>query len=344
MFVDGHERELLREVVNRCLQDYRNAFQGFVSLVTANESPFAPRLQLPLPNDVQTHCEELGALFHTLANLPPEGGEVPERYGPCLRDAVVAERLAIARRVETHRQRAVHPELLGKVDAQLAPYDNVLRRDWFRQADKAHVPHLRDYFPLELLEAEEPRNEVRRVLDEKFHILQAPSLFLPDLEGSRRAGGLRRISCAVVYLDVDDFKQVNREFGEPFVDRNILPVLMRALEGHVYGRGRAYRFGGDEYILLLENTTVEEADDFLERLRSKVERLSFLGTRVDFKLTVSIGFVIVAPDCHLTDKEIESKAAAAKQAAKQSGKNRMASFEDSWFEVARVISPPSSEN
>ena len=51
---------------------------------------------------------------------------------------------------------------------------------------------------------------------------------------------------AVAFLDIDDFKRFNSDYGETKVDRNLLTRFMQVLEAHVYHHGFAYRQGGKE--------------------------------------------------------------------------------------------------
>ena len=338
MDLDRSEKKLVQEVLGRYSQDFRYAFQNLMSSVTLNEDPFAPRIHLSEPQRLKSFFEDLDAAIRDIRELPDEGGSVPDSHASLIREGLVSERLTVARRVEAHKARTLDPELVVQIEAQLAPYDSIMKRTWLRAAPALEVPQMRDYFPLHLIEhGSQQQRAPERALDEKFHILQAPSLFQGDLHVARSSGKLRGISCAVAYLDIDDFKRVNSTYGEPFVDLNILPKVMRALEAHVHRRGRAYRFGGDEYGLLLYNTSSDEAAGSLERLRKVIEALQFIGTGDQLCITLSMGFILVAPGCHLTDREVESFAANAKQEAKRGGKNCVATFDPPWFESARVL-------
>src|SRR5262249_17371087 len=103
--------------------------------------------------------------------------------------------------------------------------------------------------------------------DEKFHILRAPGLFSRDLEQIRWQCDMRNTSVVISYVDIDDFKSFNTKYGEIAVDRIVLPTFMSVLEAHMFAHGYAYRHGGDEYLLLLPNTSFEIATVFLDQLR-----------------------------------------------------------------------------
>jgi diguanylate cyclase (GGDEF)-like protein len=337
MHIDRSGRTLLDGVLDRYVQDYQYKFNTRLGAVTINENPFAPTLQLQEPPAVRSYCDLVRDARGAVLALPKNGGDLDDSYRTVIRDALVWERLMVARRVEVHRTCTIDPELTAEIRQQLEPYDQLMGQRWLRETPETSVPQLRDYFPLYNIEEEEGEAEAgERLLDEKFHILQAPAQFHADLHAARAAGQLRGISCAVGYLDVDNFKGVNQAYNEPFVDLNILPKLMRTLEAHLFQRGHAYRFGGDEYGLLIHNTSQEDAARLLHVLRRSIEQLTFYGTKPSFGITASIGFLVIGPRCHLTGLEIEARAASAKQFAKLEGKNRVAVSEAPWFDTSRL--------
>lgn len=134
----------------------------------------------------------------------------------------------------------------------------------------------------------------------------------------------------MAFVDIDDFKSFNTERGNSYVDRHMLPTFMRRVEAHVFTRGYAYRYGGDEYVILLNNVTEEEALASMDRLRQGVAELSYEG--IQRKATVSVGVVIVRPDCHLTGQEIEHAAERVKDFAKKSGRDRVATYNSSLIQ------------
>lgn len=287
-----------------------------------------------LPSAVAGYMVELDELskvlstFHSSIDSRVEY-EIDPRLAPLLREVLNAARLKVAASVDARRKQVSHDELQAQLDAELAPYDRFFKAPQFLAVSPKPSPSLADYFPIERLQELAIGARTARTFDEKFHILQAPQLFLDDLGHARRAAMLREIHLAVAYVDIDRFKEFNTEKGEPFVDRKVLPKFMRTLEAHVFDRGYAYRYGGDEYAVLLNNVTDTEAHDSMNRLREKLAGLTYEGTQR--RTTVSIGLVIVRPDCHLTGSEIEAAAAAAKQFAKQQGRDLVATFRPGSF-------------
>ncbi|HEY9285596.1 MAG TPA: GGDEF domain-containing protein [Pyrinomonadaceae bacterium] len=193
------------------------------------------------------------------------------------------------------------------------------------------MPRLTDYLPVKLVEEKPwgPSQLGDRVYDEKFGILQAPLQPFADMEFYRRRCAIRGRGVVVAYLDIDKFKDFNRAYLETKVDHLVLPRFMEAVEAHVYAHGFAYRYGGDEYALLLPNMDAELAAAFLNQLRRKVGEVEYPGT--DKKTTVSIGFVLVGLDSHLTDREALRLANQAKNHAKQGGRDRLATYVGDLF-------------
>ena len=108
---------------------------------------------------------------------------------------------------------------------------------------------------------------------------------------------------------------------------------MRTLAAHLVSRGFAYRYGGDEYVVILPTATRESAVQLMTGFQAKLEDLNYEITTE--KPTVSIGLCMIDRDCHLTENEIEEKASAAKDLAKNEGKNCIATCNGNVFEIIR---------
>lgn len=158
-------------------------------------------------------------------------------------------------------------------------------------------------------------NFVDRIFDDKFHILHPASLFKPDLKYYRATCGLRGAPVVVAFLDIDDFKTFNTEFGALEVDRNLLPVFMGELEAHLYARGYGYKFGGDEYVVLLPNCSGEAAKTLMVEFQNKLTEVDYVS--INRNPTVSIGIFEILDNCNLTDQQSLEKAESAKNKAKK---------------------------
>jgi diguanylate cyclase (GGDEF)-like protein len=115
---------------------------------------------------------------------------------------------------------------------------------------------------------------------------------------------------------------------------------MRLIEAHVYRRGYAYRYGGDEYSVLLDNVTEEEALASMDSLRRGLGSLTYEG--ITKRTTVSIGVFVVRPECHLTGSEILDAAARAKNYAKAQGRDCVAYYGEAGFHEGHIQVAPQS--
>ncbi len=271
-------------------------------------------------------------------SLSARSADMPELNSalvPLFKGLFLRARLEKARVLDEQRAKTTNPAVIAALDEKLKVYDGIIREDWFQTAPPEYPPPLRDMLTLERMEklgVGAPFPE--RQYDEKFRLLQAHPLFLPDLHYSRGKCGLRDIPVAVAFMDIDKFKDFNSAIGETDVDRHVLPVFMKAVEAHIYGHGYAYRFGGDEYALLMPNADADLALAFVNGLRKRVAALRFLGTGKT--ITVSVGICVADRDCFLTDRELLKKAQQAKDFAKKEGRDRVAGYTGKLFDESEL--------
>jgi diguanylate cyclase (GGDEF)-like protein len=281
----------------------------------------------------------------SLGARSPEMPELPNPLVPLFKALFLRARLAKARELDQQRSKTTNPLVISALEGQLNVYDGLIREEWFQEAVPEYPLSLSDVLTLERAEHLDAGSSFpQRQDDEKFHILQAPALFLPDLHYYRGKCRVRMIPVSIAFLDIDKFKEdFNSELGETHVDRHVLPVFMRALEAHIYGHGFAYRFGGDEYALLMPNADADLALTFVSGLRNRVTGLRFVGT--DKVITISVGLCVADRDCHLTDGELLQRAEQAKNYAKKEGRDRVAGYTSRLFDdtTLRVLAPTAEE-
>ena len=267
----------------------------------------------------------LRSLLNTRSSMDIE----PELL-PILKAVIIHSRRTEAFDIEKRSQLTFNHELRTKLEERLKLISDVMSQDWFINTQSSNSPRITDFLSIQYSEAIMMKNNSlqfrARDLDEKFQILTAPSLFLPDLAYYRTTCNLRGVPLCVAYLDIDDFKQFNTNYGEPRVDRDVLPKFMSALEAHVYSHGHAYRFGGDEYVVILPNMSSSQTTNLFRSFQKKLLRLKYF--EIDEHTEVSIGVFEVTENSIQTDREIEERAAFAKNFAKQSGKNCIATYKD----------------
>lgn len=123
-------------------------------------------------------------------------------------------------------------------------------------------------------------------------------------------------------MDVDYFKRVNDNFGHVYGDE-VLLLLARLMFDSFRQKDRLYRFGGEEFVILLEPTDAQSALAVLNRFREKVASYEFPQVG---QVTVSIGFAgIRASD---VPTAILGEADQAMYYAKQHGRNQVCFYGD----------------
>ncbi len=124
-------------------------------------------------------------------------------------------------------------------------------------------------------------------------------------------------SNAVLMIDVDHFKQFNDRYGHTMGDE-VLRLVGATLSRHFRKTDVPYRYGGEEFCVLLPETNEAEAMFAGERIRAAVETIDL---PVEAHITVSIG-VSIGPASMISDTL--ERADGALYAAKEAGRNRVA--------------------
>ena len=144
--------------------------------------------------------------------------------------------------------------------------------------------------------------------------------FLEELERvvdrSVRQGGL---DCALLYIDLDNFKFVNDTLGHQAGDRVLVEVA--ALIGRRSRRGDVIaRLGGDEFAVLLFDVDEEQAGAVAENYRERLAEYTFRHEGRLIDVGCSIGIALLAPGVE-SKEELMSRADIACHSAKRSGRN-----------------------
>ena len=143
----------------------------------------------------------------------------------------------------------------------------------------------------------------------------------------------RQESYAICYVDLDQFKIVNDSCGHSAGDA-LLGQVGALMKSKVRWRDTVSRLGGDEFGVLLESFSMDEAMRLADALREAVRNYKFTWEERTFRLGASIGVVpITAENDGVAG--ILSAAEAACAAAKESGRNRIYSFQENDLDLMR---------
>lgn len=125
---------------------------------------------------------------------------------------------------------------------------------------------------------------------------------------------------AVVFVDLDNFKFVNDSFGHAIGDQVLMIAAERIMAAHD-GAHQAIRFGGDEFVLIVEGETAQKPAlrDFMARLKDEITKTIQIGD-LSFHVTCSIGAACFPEDAE-NAAQLLRNADKAMFEAKSSGRN-----------------------
>jgi diguanylate cyclase (GGDEF)-like protein len=167
----------------------------------------------------------------------------------------------------------------------------------------------------------------RKTFDDYFATLTWPQTAAADAIVQARRLGKRRPPSAdqrpwLAVADIDHFKSINDRFGHLYGDE-VLVLMARLMRSCFRDTDRVFRFGGEEFVVILGNTEMEFAAHALERFRATVEAFEFPQVG---RVTISIGYTcIVAGD---VGSNAFGRADEALYIAKERGRNQLQSYEN----------------
>jgi diguanylate cyclase (GGDEF)-like protein len=124
----------------------------------------------------------------------------------------------------------------------------------------------------------------------------------------------------LLMMDIDHFKTLNDTYGHITGDE-ILAAVARILVQSIRSIDYAARYGGDEFIIILVETTADQALKTAERIRSQVENMRYSFRDSTIAVTASIGIVQCQSD-DMTATAVFARADSALYEAKRAGRNR----------------------
>jgi diguanylate cyclase (GGDEF)-like protein/PAS domain S-box-containing protein len=139
-----------------------------------------------------------------------------------------------------------------------------------------------------------------------------------DISRARQLG----YPLALLFVDFDELKKVNTEFGHPAGDA-VLVAIARTITELVKGTTDVVaRYGGDEFCVIAPGAKKGKAREIAERIRGRIQALRFQSGGRSFSVTVSIGIAELSHALNTSWKLIKAADAAARE-AKRLGKNRI---------------------
>jgi diguanylate cyclase (GGDEF)-like protein len=158
----------------------------------------------------------------------------------------------------------------------------------------------------------------RRTFDEQLRRFAAAEA---RAQGARRSDLLTFGRAHIGVADIDFFKRINDTFGHPYGDEVL--VLFSSLMRQTFRENdRLFRFGGEEFVILMSNCELDDALLAFERFRAAVEGYAFPQVG---RVTVSLGVATLRPQD--TGSSAFGRADQALYVAKREGRNRVLRYE-----------------
>ncbi len=146
-------------------------------------------------------------------------------------------------------------------------------------------------------------------------------LFPREVERARRLGQ----GVAVVFLDIDHFKRINDRYGHETGD-HVLQLLSARLRGIIRETDLLFRWGGEEFVILMPHTGPGEAPALAERIRAAVAERPFAATASHSAVAVTVSVGVAGTAAWPADPDaLLARADAACYRAKEGGRNRVES-------------------
>jgi diguanylate cyclase (GGDEF)-like protein/putative nucleotidyltransferase with HDIG domain len=223
-----------------------------------------------------------------------------------------------------HRYVALHPGVRSALSLPLRYRGDLLgvlsleslREHSFSQQDVRTLQTLADQLAIALHNARAYQVALDQAITDGLTGLKTHRYFMEALDGEWRRSTRTGRPFSLILMDLDGFKQVNDRMGHREGDK-VLGTVAALLDARARQSNVVARYGGDEFAILMAETSTEQAGILAERLRATLEADDFLRAH---EVTASFG-IATFPDHGPTQEEILRVADCGMYLAKHHGGN-----------------------
>ncbi len=140
------------------------------------------------------------------------------------------------------------------------------------------------------------------------------------VSGHDGTGAAHSPMVSIVIADLDFFKKVNDSYGHPVGDA-VLRQFATLLKGHFAGIGSVYRYGGEEFGIILPGISGKDAVEKLEEFRNRLRKALFIAKKGQVKIKVSASYGVAQWTAQQGMAEVISKADRMLYKAKEAGRD-----------------------
>ncbi len=211
--------------------------------------------------------------------------------------------------------------LFQKMDRQIAS-----RTEQLEKALK-HTEKLRDHY-----ENQAMIDDLTGLFNRRYFFIQAEMAIANTIRHEQ-------VLCVLV-IDIDFFKKLNDTYGHQCGDQ-VLTHVAKMLNLHMRDSDILVRFGGEEFVVIFNNTTCQNGKIFAERIRETIEKTAYNYKEHQLKTTVSIGVYCLdqehAKQSQNNIDEIIHRADLALYEAKATGRNKVTVFNPKLLEKKQSL-------
>ncbi|MCQ4574637.1 MAG: diguanylate cyclase [Candidatus Brocadiales bacterium] len=160
--------------------------------------------------------------------------------------------------------------------------------------------------------------------------------FMEMIDAEHRRAGRYNLPLCLLMVDIDNFKLINDTHGHPFGDF-VLKELAHLIRNSIRDTDIAYRYGGEEFAVILPSTGLDGGYAVAEKLREEAAGHVFKKSGLVTRLTLTVGISSLEGESIKTGKDMIKHADKAMYEGKLKGKNTVVSWSESII-LERLIS------
>ena len=133
----------------------------------------------------------------------------------------------------------------------------------------------------------------------------------------------------IAYIDIDNFKKINDQYGHHVGDK-VMQSLASVLQDNLRVSDITGRIGGEEFTVSMPYTGLQKAEKIMQRIRELSHQNTIEHKGQTIQYSISVGLAAHEQENTKTLEELIHRSDQALYRAKQQGKNRVVSYDDSW--------------
>ena len=196
----------------------------------------------------------------------------------------------------------------------------ITKKTRFSKKDISQLEELMCFLIQPLKNAVTHHNVLHASLHDPLTKLLNRSSLEPSLQREIQLSKRHGSPLSLIMLDIDNFKKINDNYGHLAGD-NILIKIAFIISNTIRETDYAFRIGGEEFLILLNDTSIKDAEKLAERIRTKVEQSYVTFENHKLSYTISLGISYLQPEND--QQSLIKKADKAMYKAKTSGKNQV---------------------